>query len=100
MSLQPQDEVLPDFTPFETEPPDPFMALVAEPAAVPVPQLNGASDSGPLAPRRRFLQLYGLASNPFADCVNPGFFFRTDPHAEAFRTAMLAVEFEASLGLL
>jgi general secretion pathway protein A len=96
MSLQPHDEVLPDFTPFETEPPDPFLELVPEPAALSFPQANGT----PFARPRSFLELYGLTANPFADCVNPGFFFRTDAHAEAFRTAMLAVEFEASLGLL
>jgi general secretion pathway protein A len=100
MSLQPRDEVLPDFTPFETEPPDPFMELVPEPAPAAFPQTNGTAVSAPFGTPRSFLQLYGLASNPFADCVNPGFFFRTEAHAEAFRTVMLAVEFEAALGLL
>jgi general secretion pathway protein A len=32
--------------------------------------------------------------------VNPGFFYRTDAHSEAFRIVMLAVEFETSVGLL
>jgi general secretion pathway protein A len=32
--------------------------------------------------------------------VNPGFFYRTEVHAEAFRTVTLAVELESSLGLL
>ena len=31
--------------------------------------------------------------------MHPGFFFRTESHAEAFRSMMLAVDFRASLGM-
>jgi general secretion pathway protein A len=54
----------------------------------------------PFAPAGDFVSYYGLKENPFADCVHPAFFFRTDSHAEAFRSMMLAVDFRASLGLV
>jgi len=47
-----------------------------------------------------FLRFYGLRENPFADSIQPRFFYRTESHAEAFRNMMLAVDFEASLGLV
>src|SRR6476659_3371530 len=53
-----------------------------------------------LLPEKSFLDYYGLSDNPFADCVHPGFFYRTESHAEAFRSMMLAVEFNTSLGLV
>jgi general secretion pathway protein A len=53
----------------------------------------------PFAPAGDFVSFYRLKENPFADAVHPGFFFRTDSHADAFRSMMLAVEFRASLGL-
>jgi general secretion pathway protein A len=54
----------------------------------------------PFAPAGNFVSFYGLKENPFADSVHPAFFFRTDGHAEAFRSMMLAVEFCASLGMV
>ncbi|HEY3901375.1 MAG TPA: AAA family ATPase [Chthoniobacter sp.] len=54
----------------------------------------------PFAPAGNFMSFYGLKENPFADSVHPAFFFRTDGHAEAFRSMMLAVEFRASLGMV
>jgi general secretion pathway protein A len=47
-----------------------------------------------------FLTAYGLRENPFADCVHPAFFFRTEGHGEAFRGMMLAAEFKTSLGMV
>lgn len=54
----------------------------------------------PSATASDFLNAYGLRENPFADCVHPGFFYRTESHTEALRSMTLAVEFEASLGLV
>jgi general secretion pathway protein A len=54
----------------------------------------------PFAPAGNFVTYYGLKENPFADSVHPAFFFRTESHAEAFRSMMLAVEFRASLGMI
>ena len=54
----------------------------------------------PPAPETNFLRYYGLRENPFADCVHPGFFYRTESHSDAFRDMMLAVEFNASLGMV
>ena len=77
--------------------PDAFMDLVenatAQPSA-PGPEIV------PFAPAGNFVSYYGLKENPFADSVHPAFFFRTDGHAEAFRSMMLAVEFRASLGMV
>ena len=47
-----------------------------------------------------FLQTYGLRENPFPDSVQPAFFFRTEAHAEAYRSMMLAADFRTSLGLV
>lgn len=54
----------------------------------------------PFAPAGNFVSQFGLRENPFADCVHPAFFFRTDSHADAFRSMMLAVDFRASLGMV
>ena len=67
--------------------------------ALPTPPPPAASEIVPFAPAGDFVSFYGLKENPFADAVHPGFFFRTDSHAEAFRSMMLAVEFRASLGM-
>ena len=53
-----------------------------------------------ILPTTSFLDYYGLSDNPFADCVHPGFFYRTESHSEAFRSMMLAIEFNASLGMV
>ena len=77
--------------------PDSLAQLIEpfQPAAVPPMQAPWPASSA-----RDFLGAYGLRENPFADCVHPGFFYRTESHAEAFRNMMLAVEFDASLGLV
>jgi type II secretory pathway predicted ATPase ExeA len=61
-----------------------------------------APDPGivPFAPAGNFVTYYGLKENPFADCVHPAFFYRTDGHAETFRSMVLAVEFRSSLGMV
>ena len=75
---------------------DPFAALVGEPPLAHAP----AEGVVPFAPAGNFIGHYGLRENPFADSVHPTFFFRTDSHAEAFRSMMLAVDFNASLGMV
>ena len=77
--------------------PDAFVDLVENAAlqpSAPVPAIV------PFAPAGNFVDYYGLKENPFADCVHPAFFYRTDGHAETFRSMMLAVEFRASLGMV
>ena len=73
----------------EGAPFDPFDALVGAPIAV-LPFV-GSGD---------FIQTYGLLENPFADCVHPAFFFRTDSHANAVRSMKMAVDLNTSLGLV
>ncbi len=73
----------------EGAPFDPFDALVGAPIAV-LPFV-GPGD---------FIQTYGLRENPFADCVHPAFFFRTDSHANAVRSMKMAVDLNTSLGLV
>jgi general secretion pathway protein A len=65
--------------------------------ATPLPEQPALSS---LLPAKSFLEAYGLSDNPFPDCVHPGFFYRTDSHGDAFRSMMLAVEFNASLGMV
>ena len=76
---------------------DAFLNLVGN---LPAPPPEQAPEIVPFAPAGNFVSFYGLKENPFADAVHPGFFFRTDSHAEAFRSMMLAVEFRASLGMV
>ncbi len=81
--MQPQHAV--PFTPSS----DPFESLVSGPPAV-----------LPFVGPRDFIQTYGLRENPFADCVHPAFFFRTDSHATAVRNMKMAVDLNTSLGLV
>lgn len=76
---------------------DPLAELIS---AEPAPPAAGPFGLRSLLPGTNFLEYYGLSGNPFADCVHPSFFYRTESHAEAFRSMMLAVEFQASLGLV
>ncbi len=73
----------------EGAPFDPFDILVGAPIAV-LPFV-GPGD---------FIEAYGLRENPFADCVHPAFFFRTDSHANAVRNMKMAVDLNTSLGLV
>ena len=59
-----------------------------------------ASSVVPFVPEGNFMQIYGLRENPFADSVHPAFFFRTESHASAFCSMMLAADFNTSLGLV
>jgi general secretion pathway protein A len=97
MNLQPRDETLPPLTVFDHDAPDPFISLARAPRPV---TLGENEPPAPFPAELNFREYYGLTNNPFADCVNPGFFFRTEAHSEAFRTIMLAVELETSVGLL
>lgn len=45
------------------------------------------------------LKRFGLTSHPFADSVNPEFFFRTEAHEEAFLQMKRCIEDNVSLGL-
>ena len=76
---------------------DPLEELInAEPPAPAIPSVSVV----PFVVPGDFLSAYGLRENPFADCVHPAFFFRTEGHGEAFRSMMLAAEFKTSLGLV
>lgn len=66
----------------------------------PPPAIPSVQAAWPITSARDFLGAFGLRENPFADCVHPGFFYRTESHAEAFRNMMLAVDFDASFGLV
>lgn len=47
-----------------------------------------------------FTRFYGLRENPFPDAVNPGYYYRTENHADALAKMMLAVEHKTSLGMI
>ena len=51
-------------------------------------------------PSSGFLGFYGLRDNPFADSVNPEFFFRTIAHEEALEKMRITVEHKISLGMV
>lgn len=76
---------------------DPLAELLDPPLAEPTPPPVGVV---PFIAPGDFVAAYGLRENPFADCVHPAFFYRTDAHAEAFRSMMLAADFNTSLGLV
>ncbi|MEQ1859039.1 MAG: AAA family ATPase [Chthoniobacteraceae bacterium] len=73
---------------------DTLSELIGGPPDAPAPAVV------PFVPPGDFMAFYGLRENPFADSVHPTFFFRTDAHAEAFGSMMLAAEFKTSLGLV
>ena len=73
---------------------DPLADLIGAAPSVPSPGIV------PFAPAGNFVSQFGLRENPFADSVHPAFFFRTDGHADAYRSMMLAVDFRASLGMV
>lgn len=58
------------------------------------------ADVVPFVPAGDFMSAYGLRENPFGDCVHPAFFFRTEDHAEAFRSMMLAAEFKTAFAMV
>jgi len=85
----------------------------------PTPEENGVADLPRLAekifaqheafqvvkspetpPGNNFVEFYGLRENPFSDAVNPGYFYKTESHAEALGKMMLAVEHNTSLGMI
>lgn len=76
---------------------DPLAELLDPPLAELAPPPPGVV---PFIAPGDFVAAYGMRENPFADCVHPGFFYRTDAHAEAFRSMMLAADFNTSLGLV
>ena len=47
----------------------------------------------------RPLKQFKLTSHPFADSVNPQYFFRTEAHEEAFIEMKRCIEDNAALGL-
>ena len=98
MNPQPIERTVPPMiSPFT--PPDPTGDRLTE-LVQPFSGSLAQSAPWPAMPDTNFLRYYGLRENPFADCVHPGFFYRTESHAEAFRNMMLAVEFNASLGMV
>lgn len=70
---------------------DPFDSLVGGSAPAAVLPFVGPHD---------FIQTYGLRENPFADCVHPAFFYRTEGHGSAVRSMKMAVDLNTSLGLV
>ena len=95
----------PSYYPFatpavETQPiSNAFLELITPTSPVPVTKAVAPLDEE-LCTAADYLKFYGLRENPFADSIQPRYFYRTDGHAQAFRDMMLAVDFEASLGLV
>lgn len=97
--IQQSNETFPIFEP--GAPPAPGADIIDEilsQSSAPAP--DAPPDIVPFAPPGDFMRTYGLRENPFADCVHPAFFFRTEGHGEAFRSMMLAAEFKTSLGMV
>ena len=88
------------FTPKPSPPSAPSDPLAELIEPFPATALAPMQTAWPSTTASDFLSAYGLRENPFADCVHPGFFYRTESHTEALRNMMLAVEFDASLGLV
>ena len=75
---------------------DPFLELIGD-QAIPTPEPAAVL---PFVAPGDFIQTYGLRENPFPDSVQPTYFFRTEAHADAFRSMMLSAEFKTSLGMV
>jgi general secretion pathway protein A len=66
-------------------------------------QASSPAAGASAAPHRdegNFLSFYGLRENPFADSVNPAFYYRTDAHGDAYQRMMLTIENDISLGMV
>jgi general secretion pathway protein A len=87
----------PDEAPAHTDA-DPLADLIHPFPQQPPPSTSPAPR--PLSFETDLMRFYGFRENPFADCIHPAFFYRTESHAEAFRNMMLAADFAASLGLV
>lgn len=70
---------------------EPLVSADAPATLIPDQRLAGDSD---------FLAFYGLSELPFADAVNPKYFYKTDGHDEALIRLLLAVRHDMSLGLV
>ncbi|OGV44846.1 MAG: hypothetical protein A2X46_17105 [Lentisphaerae bacterium GWF2_57_35] len=66
------------------------------------PPLGAQARPAPAQPLSHydFLSYFRLETNPFADSVNPAFFFKTEIHDQAYIRMMLAIEHDISLALL
>ncbi len=84
---------------FTTQEPDPF-GMPLEDMILPTTQPPEARGAAVMAPDGGFLGYYGLRENPFADAVNPRFFFKTAGHADALQRMLLAAEYNISLGMI
>jgi type II secretory pathway predicted ATPase ExeA len=63
-------------------------------------EVQGVTSPENPAEDRDFLSFYGLRENPFADCVNPDYFYRTEPHADAIDRMLMTVRHNLSLGMV
>ena len=98
--------MMPPAQPIPSPQPNPFQPH-SNPGSDPLMDLLGSAPSRDpgmgivqFAPAGDFVSQYGLRENPFADCVHPAFFFRTDGHSDAYRSMALAVDYRASLGMV
>jgi general secretion pathway protein A len=67
------------------------------------PSLETLSKLMPQVPRAHhydFLSFFKLQLNPFADSVNPAFFYKTEAHDQVYIRMLLAIEHDISLALL
>jgi general secretion pathway protein A len=83
---------------------DPLDALTGAPAPDHPPLVNlvPPATPDPVTPElgAMFLSYYGLRTNPFADSLNPGFFYRTEAHGDALERMILTIENDLSLGMV
>lgn len=83
---------------------DPLDALAGAPAPDHPPLVNlvPPATPDPVTPElgAMFLSYYGLRTNPFADSLNPGFFYRTEAHGDALERMILTIENDLSLGMV
>ncbi|MCE9615098.1 MAG: AAA family ATPase [Lentisphaerae bacterium] len=77
---------------------NPLADLVQPPT--PEPSAPAINDSLSGQSGRHFLAFYGLNENPFADSVNPTFFYKTESHRMACERLLLAVEQNVSLAMV
>lgn len=102
-AMKPHAKTLPPVPRMPFQPPAPAAGGDALEDLIGIPSIAGNPPREGIvqfAPAGDFVNAFGLKENPFADSVHPAFFFRTDSHAEAFRSMTLAVDFRASLGMV
>ncbi|NQU40588.1 MAG: AAA family ATPase [Lentisphaerae bacterium] len=76
---------------------NPLMALVE---ATPQSDISQSQVHFDIPREADFVGFYGMRDNPFADSINPAYFFRIESHRDVITRMLMAVRYNVSLGMV